>query len=248
MILGGNIISKLDRKKNKTIIGNSKYYFYHHYRLKENEKITLSKNTNFTVYILDCGKNDYIKIENKLIKIKKNIFIYFKKYQVLENLNNCIEILLVGKKSTNIKNFILKKKSSNFYKVIKPWGNELWINSINNYFVFKKIFIKKDFKTSLQFHNIKRETNLILDGSAKLFYKKNNKIQNLKVLKKDIAFRKLKKNNIVNVYPKILHRIEALTNLLLFEVSSPHLKDVVRVADDTKRKSGHIKSEHSKNR
>ena len=109
-------------------------------------------------------------------------------------------------------------------------------------------FYKKGFKTSLQFHNIKRETNLILDGRAKLFYKKNNKIQNLKVLKKDIAFRKLKKNNIVNVYPKILHRIEALTNLLLFEVSSPHLKDVVRVADDTKRKSGHIKSEHSKNR
>ena len=246
MVLGGNKILKLDRKKSKTIIGNSKYYFYYHYNLKKNEKIKLSKDTNFTVFILDCGYNHHVKLENRLVKIKKNIFFYFKKYQTLENLNNSIEILLVGKKTNNLEGFYLKKKSSNFYKVSKPWGYELWINSINNDFAFKKIFIKKDFKTSLQFHELKRETNLILDGKAKLFYKKNKKIQNLNVLKKDIAFKKLEKNTIINVYPKILHRIKAVTNLLLFEVSSPHLKDVVRVADDTKRASGHIKSEHSK--
>ena len=64
---------------------------------------------------------------------------------------------------------------------------------------------------------------------------------------KDIGFKKLKKGTIINVYPKILHRIKALKNLTLYEVSSPHLKDVVRVQDDSSRISGHIKSEHSKN-
>ena len=244
MILGGNKISKLDRNKNKTIIGKSKYYFYIHLNLKKNKKINLPKNSNFTIFILDCENKHKIKLDNRIIEVRKNIFVYFKKYKTLENLNKTFEILLVGRKKTRLNNFYLKTKSSNFYKVRKPWGYELWINSINSDFAFKKIFIKKGFKTSLQFHNLKRETNLLLEGKAKFFYKKNKKIRNLKVLKENIGLKKFEKNTIINVYPKNIHRIEALNDLILFEVSSPHLKDVVRIADDTKRQSGHIKSEH----
>ena len=248
MQLGSNKITKLNRKVKKTSIGVSKYYFYNHYNLKKNQIISLPKNTNFTVLILNCKKNSIMKLDKKNIKIKKFSCIYFKKYKKLEVLKNSIEILLVGKRINNIKNFILNIKYSDFYKVIKPWGYELWINSLNTDFAFKKIYIKKGFQTSLQFHNYKRETNLILDGVARLFYKKSKKIKNLDVKAKDITFKDLKKNTIINVYPKILHRIKALKNLTLYEVSSPHLIDVVRVQDDTQRTSGHLRNEHLGNK
>ncbi len=242
--LGGNKITKLDRKLKKTLLSNTKYYFYIHYNLGENQKILIQENINATVFILSCKNNSSIKFDNREVKIKKNCCLYFKKYKKIETLNNPVEILLVGKKLKKIQKNILIKKSSKFYKVIKPWGYELWINSLNNNFAFKKIFIKKGFQTSLQYHNYKRETNMILEGEAGLFYKKNKMIKNMNVKTKDIGFKKLKKGTIINVFPKILHRIKALSNLTLYEVSSPHLKDVVRVQDDTARVSGHIKSEH----
>jgi len=242
--LGGNKITRLNRKIKKTIIGTSKYYFYNHYALKKNERITIPKNMNCTIFILNCKNNSSIKLDNKEIKIEKYSCIYLKKYEKFDTLNNSVEILLVGKKLKKIKNYVLNKKSSNFYKVSKPWGYELWINSLNTDFAFKKIYIKKGFQTSLQFHNYKRETNLVLEGEARFFYKKNKQVKNMNVTTKDIGSKKIKKGTIINVYPKILHRIKALRNLTLYEVSSPHLKDVVRIQDDTNRLSGHIKSEH----
>ena len=242
--LGGNKITRLNRKIKKTIITKSKYYFYNHYNLKKNEKITIPKNINCTIFILNCKNNSLIKLDNKEIKIDKYSCVYLKKYKKFFTLNSSVEILLVGKKLKKIKNYVLNKKSSNFYKVSKPWGYELWINSLNTDFAFKKIYIKKGFQTSLQFHNYKRETNLVLEGEARLFYKKNNHVKNMNVTTKDISSKIIKKGTIINVYPKILHRIKALKNLTLYEVSSPHLKDVVRIQDDTNRMSGHIKSEH----
>ena len=75
MILGGNKISKLDRNKNKTIIGKSKYYFYIHLNLKKNKKINLPKNSNFTIFILDCENKHKIKLDNRIIEVRKNIFV-----------------------------------------------------------------------------------------------------------------------------------------------------------------------------
>lgn len=245
--LGGNKITRLDRKLKNTSLGNSKYYFYSYINIEKNQKISIPKNVNSTIFVLSCKSNSSIKLDNKEIKIKKNCCLYFKKYTKLETLNNPIEILLVGKKKKKIQNYFLNKKCSNFYKVIKPWGYELWINSLNTDFAFKKIYIKKGFQTSLQFHNYKRETNLVLDGEARLYYKKNKMVKNMNVKTKDIGYKKIKKGTIINVFPKILHRIKALSNITLYEVSSPHLKDVVRVQDDTSRISGHIKSEHFNN-
>ena len=195
--LGGNKITRLNRKIKKTIIAASRYYFYNHYNLKKNEKITIPKNINGTIFILNCKNNSSIKLDNKKIKIKKYSCIYFKKYEKFETLNNSVEILLVGKKLKKIKNYILNKKSFNFYKVSKPWGYELWINSLNTDFAFKKIYIKKGFQTSLQFHNYKRETNLVLEGEARFFYKKNKQVKNMNVTTKDMGSKKIKKGTII---------------------------------------------------
>ena len=170
----------------------------------------------------------------------------FRKYDRIEIFDDSIDFLLIGKIKKNIKTFYLKKQTSNFYNVQKPWGSEIWINSINNEFAFKKIFIKKGFQTSLQFHKYKRETMIISDGEAGFYYKKNNKINNINVSHNDIGKKKIKSNYVISVKPKKIHRIKALQNILIYEVSSPHLTDVVRIKDDTNRKSGHISYEHQK--
>ena len=56
------------------------------------------------------------------------------------------------------------------YKVIKPWGNEIWINGQKPTYSIKKISIKKGYRTSLQFHKKKVETNFLQKGKAKLYY------------------------------------------------------------------------------
>ena len=151
----------MDQNIKKTCIGNNRYYFYYHYNLKKNEKIAIPENANCTIFILNCNKNSKIKLNNRLIKIKKHSCIYLKKYNRLDTLESSIEILLIGKKHYNIQNYILKKKF-NFYKVNKPWGYELWINSLNTDFAFKKIYIKSGFKLVFNFINIKRNKSNIL--------------------------------------------------------------------------------------
>ena len=247
MILGGNIIHELKTKHKKFTLGLSKYYFYNYYNFGKNQYIELPKNLILTIYILDSKKNSILELNKKKIFVKKNTFFYLKKYNKFKMISGSIKLLIVGKKIKNIKNFFIKEVKKNIYKVKKPWGYELWLNSLNNKFAFKKIFIKKGFQTSLQYHNFKRETNLILKGSAELFYKKNKKVSNDNLKKDDLSSINLKKNSIINVYPKVVHRIKAKQDLTLYEVSSPHLKDVVRIHDDTNRSSGHLRHEHPKN-
>ena len=49
----------------------------------------------------------------------------------------------------------------NHKKVEKPWGYELWLIWLKEYHVLKKIYMKKGYKCSLQFHEKKYETNFI---------------------------------------------------------------------------------------
>ena len=91
---------------------------------------------------------------------------------------------------------------------------------------------------------MKCETNLLYTGTAQLVYKKNKKVHNNKVRNKDLKKQNLKFVSEIFVKPSTLHRIIAKTNIQLFETSTPHLDDVIRVSDDRKRPSGLIKSEH----
>ena len=85
-----------------------------------------------------------------------------------------------------------------------------------------------------------------MNGSADLFYKKNKNIKNLNVKKKDISKFKIKNFTTVHVNKKVLHRLKAASDIKLYEVSTNFLDDVIRVSDDTNRKSGRINSEHKR--
>ena len=246
MILGNCEINKFKKFKfGKNIVNENNKYFYFYYISKKNTYYQLPKNYLCTLFIVKKNKNNQITINNSNVLISdgcsinniKNNKIYFK--------NSSTHFILVGSKY-NKKIRVKKTNYNNYYKVTKPWGYELWINGENSKHVLKEIFIKKGFKTSLQFHEIKSETNLLYSGHAKLVYKKNKKIKNLRVSKKDLASFKLSKYTIVNVKPYTLHRIIALSNIKLFEVSTNHLDDVIRVSDDANRQDGRISSEHKK--
>ena len=122
----------------------------------------------------------------------------------------------------------------------------MWINGEHQCYAFKQIFIKSGTKTSLQYHNYKQETNVLFSGVAKLHFKKSPKINNDNVGAEDVDSFQLYPVSSIDVVPLTLHRIEAINDILLYEISTPHLDDVVRVSDDAKRPSGRILQEHSK--
>lgn len=124
-------------------------------------------------------------------------------------------------------------------RVEKPWGEELWINGRHPGFAFKRIRLNAGHRTSLQYHEFKRETNLLVEGTAKLHY-------NETAGEHAGPVREVELSSIaaIDVSPPVLHRIEAVTDVLLFEVSTPHLDDVIRVSDDAQRPDGFIATEH----
>jgi mannose-6-phosphate isomerase len=126
------------------------------------------------------------------------------------------------------------------HRVEKPWGEELWVNGRHPRFAFKRIVLREGHRTSLQYHEFKRETNLLIQGSARLHYnaipgQHGGPYQSVP----------LEAVSAIDVTPGILHRIEAVTDVVLFEVSTPHLDDVMRVSDDTNRADGLIADEHA---
>ena len=111
-------------------------------------------------------------------------------------------------------------------KIIKkPWGSEEIISS-NKIYAVKKLFMKRGHRCSLQFHKFKHETIFLIKGSLTVYYGKHkDKLKSLV----------LKKNQSIVLEPKIIHRMEALSDSIYLEASSPHLQDVVRLEDDYKR-------------
>lgn len=130
------------------------------------------------------------------------------------------------------------------YRVDKPWGHELWINGDHPKYVLKEIAIKAGTKTSLQYHNFKEETNVLFDGQTDLVFKANPDVANDDVTAADLGDMRLDPVSSIHVTPQILHRLIAVTDVLLYEVSTPYLDDVIRVSDDTARADGRIQAEH----
>jgi mannose-6-phosphate isomerase-like protein (cupin superfamily) len=159
--------------------------------------------------------------------------------------NGPVKILVAGTKTAHPdKKGLFFAKHADIYKVEKPWGHELWINGQHPCYALKEIFIKAGTKTSLQYHNLKQETNVLFQGTAKLHFKKNSAVENDHVTPADVTTADLGPISSVDVVPKTLHRLEAVTDILLYETSTPHLDDVVRVQDDSKRTHGRIEQEH----
>ena len=143
-----------------------------------------------------------------------------------------------GNSSTQI------NRSGDVKRVTKPWGHELWLTGEHDVLALKLLFIRAGKRLSLQFHERKRETMLLHSGSVRFWYKASPSVDNRGVTDADLAHELLEPLTVCNVLPGCLHRLEATSDAVLYEASTPELDDVIRVSDDWDRKAGRIASEH----
>lgn len=116
----------------------------------------------------------------------------------------------------------------------KPWGKEEWIE-LNDVYCYKRIYINKGYKTSFQYHNFKKETNYIISGQAEVWLENDEGVIEKKIMNEGDYF---------NVTPPKKHRVIALTDIIMQEVSTPEVDDVIRINDEFNRADGKIEAEH----
>jgi len=107
-------------------------------------------------------------------------------------------------------------------RVEKPWGWELiWAEA--DAYVGKVLFVKAGHSLSLQFHRVKDESWYVESGRAKLeLGDSGDAVLNAEVIGPGASFR---------FRPGTVHRVSALEDTTILEVSTPHLDDVVRLED-----------------
>ena len=107
-------------------------------------------------------------------------------------------------------------------RVEKPWGYEL-IWALTDDYCGKVLFVKAGASLSLQFHREKDEAWLVQAGRAKLeLGDVGARVLDEEVIGAGAAF---------HFSPGTVHRITALEDTTILEVSTPHLDDVVRLED-----------------
>src|SRR3954463_11777564 len=111
-------------------------------------------------------------------------------------------------------------------KVEKPWGWELiWADT--ELYVGKILFVKAGESLSLQFHNEKDESWYVQSGRAKVeLGAAGQTVLNSEIVGEGPSF---------PYRPGPVHRVTALEDTTILEVSTPHLDDVVRLDDRSGR-------------
>lgn len=106
--------------------------------------------------------------------------------------------------------------------VLKPWGKEIWFAQTANY-AGKLLYVSKGKRLSLQYHERKSETQYLFSGKIKFtFGKEQNNLQEI-ILNPGDKF---------DISSYTIHRVEGLEDSIIFEVSTPELDDIIKLADD----------------
>ena len=107
-------------------------------------------------------------------------------------------------------------------KVEKPWGWEL-IWALTDTYCGKLLFVRQGESLSLQYHEVKDESWYVHEGRAEL---------ELSTLGEDHSrLLEIRSGDSFRFRPRTVHRLRALEDTLVLEVSTPELDDVVRLED-----------------
>jgi mannose-6-phosphate isomerase len=107
-------------------------------------------------------------------------------------------------------------------KVEKPWGWEL-IWALTDDYCGKLLFVKAGESLSLQFHREKDESWYVESGRARIeMAAPGETVPQTEVVGAGTAFR---------IRPGTVHRVTAVEDTMILEVSTPQLEDVVRLED-----------------
>jgi mannose-6-phosphate isomerase-like protein (cupin superfamily) len=123
------------------------------------------------------------------------------------------------------------------YRVEKPWGYELWLE-LNEHYAYKLIHMNAGYKSSLQWHEKKVETNYVIEGEAEVLLQNEDG---------EVESRVYKVGEGWCVPLRTKHRVIAKTDYTALECSTAHLNDCIRFEDDSDRGSGKIEFEHEGN-
>ena len=107
-------------------------------------------------------------------------------------------------------------------EVTKPWGSE-FIWAVTDDYAGKILSINAGHKLSLQYHESKDETILVLEGRLRL---------HTGASESSLTTADLGPGEYSHIPPRLVHRFEAIVDTKLIEVSTAQLDDVVRLADD----------------
>ena len=177
------------------------------------------------------------------IKVKPKISNNPKKYLTRKDIGNC-GIKTSYKKKIRLNKIKLRNKEAylkysidsdgysrrnkeikekNKMKVVKkPWGREIWFAQQKRKYLGKILIINKGERGSMHFHRRKDETFYVAEGTLTLLFSKNSPIGK-KVLRKGEA---------IHIPAKTRHSLQARNKrVVLFEVSTYHPKDSVKVID-----------------
>ena len=99
----------------------------------------------------------------------------------------------------------------------KPWGREEWL-VLNDKYCLKRLYVDKDKRISLQYHEVKKETMILESGICDLILNDQKILMNI--------------GTAYTIQPKDVHRLVAYSDSVILEVSTPEVDDVVRCQDD----------------
>jgi len=106
-------------------------------------------------------------------------------------------------------------------RVEKPWGHELrW--AITDRYAGKILHVRKGEALSLQYHERKDEFQYVISGEVEI---------ELGPSEHAMVKRRMGPGDTLRITPGTRHRITALADTDIFEVSSPEIDDVVRLED-----------------
>jgi quercetin dioxygenase-like cupin family protein len=104
--------------------------------------------------------------------------------------------------------------------VEKPWGYELHWAKTDRY-VGKVLHVTAGHALSLQYHNVKDETIYLYTGRMLFEFERDG----------ELVRREMAPGDVFHVTPKTVHRMTAIEDCDILEVSTPELDDVVRLED-----------------
>ncbi len=108
--------------------------------------------------------------------------------------------------------------------VPKPWGEEWWLAHEEHY-AAKILIVKKGHRLSLQYHARKHETQFVEMGRIRyILGEAGRPDEHREVI--------VEAGSVIVLPPGSVHRLEALEDTRIFEVSTPELDDVIRIEDD----------------
>ncbi len=105
-------------------------------------------------------------------------------------------------------------------RVEKLWGHELWWGFTDRY-VGKVLHVEAGHRLSLQYHERKDETIHLWSGELVLVLDEGDGLRE----------HRMQPGDSYHIRPRVKHRMIAVTDCDVLEVSTPEVEDVVRLED-----------------